>query len=173
MNSAFEVHSHHITLRPVTSEDFGFQLSLYGNTRKEELDQVEWAPGQREAFLEMQFNAQTAHYREHFPRASWQIIQCDGLDIGRLLLNRDEKEILIVDIALISEYRNQGIGTALLTDLLVEADADGKPVVLRVEFFNPVSRLYERMGFHPTREMGIYREMVRQPQPQTVEVGYA
>lgn len=173
MNSAFEVHSHHITLRPVTSEDFGFQLSLYGDTRKEELDQVDWAPGQREAFLEMQFNAQKAHYHEHFPQASWQMIQRDGVDIGRLLLNRDSKDILIVVIALLSEYRNQGIGTALLSDLLSEADSDGKTVVLRVEFFNPVSRLYDRMGFTPTREMGVYRELVREPLPQPIEVGHA
>lgn len=163
MNFAFEVRSHQITLRPSTPEDFRFQLDLYGDTRKEELDQVEWAPGQREAFLQMQFDAQTAHYHQYFPQASWQIIQMDGLDIGRLLLNRTEQDILVVDIALLSEYRNRGIGTALLEDLLAEADTDGKAVVLRVEFFNPVSRLYDRLGFMPTREMGVYREMVREP----------
>lgn len=162
MNSVFEVRSHRIMLRPSTPLDDQFQLNLYGDTRKEELDQVEWTPGQREAFLRMQFDAQTAHYHQYFPQASWQIIQMDGLDIGRLLLNRAEQDILIVDIALLSEYRNQGVGTALLEDLLIEADIDGKAVVLRVEFFNPVSRLYARLGFVPTREMGVYREMVRE-----------
>ena len=52
-----------------------------------------------------------------------------------------------MDIALLPEYRGRGIGTALLEELLVEADATGRRVTIHVERFNPARRLYERLGF--------------------------
>ena len=50
-----ETHTVEITLRPATDADRELLLAIYGSTRAEELDQVGWAPGQREWFLEMQF----------------------------------------------------------------------------------------------------------------------
>ena len=49
-----------VTLRPTTDTDRELLLAVYASTRVEELDQVEWAPGQREWFLQMQFDAQVA-----------------------------------------------------------------------------------------------------------------
>jgi hypothetical protein len=53
----------------------------------------------------------------------------------------------IVDIALLPQYCNRGIGTTLLRDLQSEAAAAGKPLRIHVERFNPALRLYQRLGF--------------------------
>ena len=69
-----------------------------------------------------------------------------------------------MDIALLPEYRNKGIGTAILRDLMDKARQEDLPLVLRVEFFNPAIRLYQRFGFVKTREVNsVYQEMVWTP----------
>jgi ribosomal protein S18 acetylase RimI-like enzyme len=62
----------------------------------------------------------------------------------------------IVDIALLPRYRNGGIGTAILRDILAEAATAGKPVRIHVEKFNPAMRWYERVGFRAIEDQGVY-----------------
>ena len=64
-------------------------------------------------------------------------------------------EIRIIDIALLTLYRNAGIGSGLIEDLLAEAAATGRPVRLQVVRSNPALELYERMGFRVLREVDI------------------
>ena len=61
-----------------------------------------------------------------------------------------------MDIALLPPYRNAGIGTAILRDILAEAAVAQKPVRIHVEKFNPALRLYERLGFAPIEDKGVY-----------------
>jgi GNAT superfamily N-acetyltransferase len=151
-------------LRKATPEDNSFYFRVYASTRADEMALVNWTAEQKEAFLLMQFNAQTEHYRLHYPQAEYQVIQRDGDLIGRLIVERTKDQLLIMDIALLPEYRNSGIGTAIIKDLMTEAARLGVPLVLRVEFFNPVIRLYTRLGFVKTREVNsVYHEMVWTP----------
>jgi ribosomal protein S18 acetylase RimI-like enzyme len=62
----------------------------------------------------------------------------------------------IVDIALLPPYRNAGIGTAILTDLLAEAQRVGKPVRIHVKKTTPALSLYTRLGFTPIADRGVY-----------------
>jgi ribosomal protein S18 acetylase RimI-like enzyme len=78
-------------------------------------------------------------------------------------VHRGESEIRIVDIALLPDYRGNGIGTALLRDLFSEADAAGKTVTIHVERFNPALRLYERLGFSVAEDKGVYLFLERRP----------
>jgi ribosomal protein S18 acetylase RimI-like enzyme len=64
-----------------------------------------------------------------------------------------------MDIALLPEYRNAGIGARLIRDLQNEAAQTGRSLRLHVETFNPALRLYERLGFHSVSASGIYLEM--------------
>ena len=50
-------------------------------------------------------------------------------------------------IAVLPSYRNQGIGTQLLTQLLAIAQKHFPAVSLSVRSDNPVVRLYQRLGF--------------------------
>ena len=80
-------------------------------------------------------------------------------NLPELGVDRGEVEIRLVDIALLSQHRNVGIGSALLKDLLSEAQSTGKPVRLHVETSNRAMRLYERLGFTVLEERGIYQFM--------------
>jgi ribosomal protein S18 acetylase RimI-like enzyme len=145
-----------IALRPTRTEDDSFLRQVYASTRMEEMALVDWSEGQKEAFLSMQFDAQDRYYREHFETAQFQIIELEGRPIGRLYVDRTENEILVIDIALLPQQRNAGIGNALLRDLLAEAANSGKTVRIHVERFNPALRLYRRLGFSEVAEEGLY-----------------
>jgi ribosomal protein S18 acetylase RimI-like enzyme len=158
-----------ITLRPATFEDTPFCLRVYASTRAEEMALVNWTSEQKDSFLLMQFRAQAEHYRLHYPTAVYQIIEREGVRVGRLITERKPDQLLLMDIALLPQYRNSGIGTGLIQQLMDEAAQKGTPLVLRVEFFNPVIRLYTRLGFTRTREVNsVYQEMVWTPQPVPV-----
>ena len=122
-----------------------------------------WDKKQKDAFLRAQFDAQDHWYRENYTGASFDVVLVDGERAGRLYLNRGDSEIRIVDIALLPEHRGNGVGSALLRDLLAEADAAGKRVTIHVERLNPALRLYERLGFSVAEDKGVYLFLERPP----------
>jgi ribosomal protein S18 acetylase RimI-like enzyme len=152
-----------VRLRPVEDHDRVFLVELYGSTRKEELDQVAWEDGVREAFVEQQFAAQDAHYRANYPGATLDVIEVDGSPAGRLYVHRGASDIRIMDIALAPSFRGRGTGTALLRSLMEEADSSGRKLSIHVEMNNPARSLYSRLGFEPAGEHGVYVLMERRP----------
>ena len=148
-----------VALRPVTDADREFLLGVYGSTRDEELSQVAWAPGQREAFVRMQFDAQDSEYRRLNPEGSFQVITVGGQPAGRLYVDRRRTDIRIVDIALLPEFRGAGVGARLLAGLMDEAAASGRSLSIHVEVHNRAARLYERLGFVVADDLGVYRRM--------------
>jgi ribosomal protein S18 acetylase RimI-like enzyme len=153
-----------VTLRPIREEDRDFLRRLYASTREEELAQVtDWTREQKEAFLTHQFEAQHHHYQTHYGGASFDVILDDGDPIGRLYVSRWEREIRVVDIALLPTARGRGIGTTLLGDLLAEGARTGKKVSIHVERFNRALGLYRRLGFAEVEENGPYLLMEWRP----------
>ena len=132
-----------LDLREATAADEPFLLEVYASTRMEELEPFGWDDNQKRAFIQMQFQARERTY----PRCDSRIILLHGRPVGRMLVDRDETRILLRDIALLSEYRNAGIGSRLIQDLMDEATAAGKPIELHVVAMSPAVRLYERLGF--------------------------
>src|SRR5919206_320030 len=126
-----------ITLRPIRADDEAFLLNVYASTRLDELAPLSWTIAQQMAFLTQQFTAQHQHYQTHYADANFDVIMLDGQPVGRLYVARWEDEIRLIDIALLPEYRNAGIGSGLLNDLLAEATQVGKPVRIHVEKLNP------------------------------------
>jgi len=104
----------------------------------------------------MQFAAQHDYYHEHYADAAFQLVLCDGQPAGRLYVARWPWEMRIIDIALLPEYRNRGIGGLLIEQLLDEAARTGKRVSIHVERFNPALHLYARLGFRQIAERGLY-----------------
>lgn len=148
-----------VVLRPVTHTDRDFLVEVYGSTREDELDQVAWPPGEREAFVRMQFDAQDASYRSQNPHGAFDVIEVGGRRAGRLYVDRRPAEIRIVDIALLPAFRGAGIGSALVAALQAEAAATGRALTIHVEIHNPAARLYARLGFVVAAERGVYRRM--------------
>lgn len=145
-----------VTLRPETQADLECLYRLYASTRESEMALVPWSAAQKEAFLRMQFEAQRVHYTRYYPTASFQVIEVDGRFAGRLYLDRWKSEIRVVDIALLPEFRGQGAGSALLSEILAEGRSSGKAVTIHVEHNNPARRLYERLGFKLAEDKGVY-----------------
>jgi ribosomal protein S18 acetylase RimI-like enzyme len=153
-------------LRPVGPGDDELLLRVYASTRELELAAVAWSDEQRDAFLRQQCSAQATHWRQARPDARWDVIEVDGHAAGRLYVDRAPDEIRIVDIALLPEFRGAGIGTALLREILAEADERGVSVTLHVERANRARHLYERLGFLCTATSDVYDLYERRPATQ-------
>jgi ribosomal protein S18 acetylase RimI-like enzyme len=144
-----------VSFRPELPEDEAFLAKLYATTRDIEMALTGWDAAQQEAFLRSQFQFQTTHYRQHYGDASFQIILRDNAPIGRIYVHHGAREIRLMDIALLPEFRRSGIGGAILENLLGEAARQEKTVTLHVERFNPALRLYQRLGFRVIEDLGI------------------
>jgi ribosomal protein S18 acetylase RimI-like enzyme len=152
-----------VSLRRATDEDREFLIGVYDASRDEELSQVVWAEGQREAFVRMQFALQDAEYRRVNPRGRFDVVEVDGTPAGRLYVDRRPGDLRIVDIALVPAFRGRGIGHSLLTDLQAQAAAEGRIVSIHVEAMNRAASLYERVGFVLAEDLGVYRRMEWRP----------
>ena len=147
-------------LRALQAGDEEFSFAVYASTRSAEMELVAWPEEQKNAFLRMQFKAQGQHYRLQYPRALWQVIEVEGQAAGRLVSDDSDAGLfLLMDIALLPEYRGLGVGTAILGGLLREAGRARKTVALHVEPNNPALRLYQRLGFEIVGQSGFYLEM--------------
>lgn len=163
-------------LRPIEPGDRASLLAIYASTRADELALTDWSDAQRQAFVEMQFDAQSRHYALQRPLSLCQVIVLDdgppggpaaGHPVGRLWVDRHADGLHVLDIALLPEARGKSIGTALLRQLMAEARQLVKPLTISVEIHNPARRLYERLGFEPQGEVqGIYQRMAWQPATQ-------
>jgi ribosomal protein S18 acetylase RimI-like enzyme len=153
-----------IRLRAEQPEDDEFLYQLYASTRAEEMALTQWPEAQKEMFLRSQFHLQRAHYRRYYPAAAFCVIVQGAQLIGRFYVDRSTAEIRLMEISLIPQYRNRGLGTGLLNQLLQEAANHGKPLTLHVEKNNPAACWYERLGFQPVAERGPYLKMEWRPE---------
>src|SRR5437762_3304121 len=117
-----------ITLRPAGPADERFLFQVFACTRAAELAHVPWPDEQRDAFLQMQFNAQHSYYHDRYPDADYKVILCAGEPVGRLYVRREKDLISIMDLTVLPEYRNGGIGSELTRGLLDEAVESGRKV---------------------------------------------
>jgi RimJ/RimL family protein N-acetyltransferase len=149
-------------LRNVCESDEAFLFELYASTREMEMAQVPWTEDQKRAFLEMQFAAQKRSYAAMYPDAVHQIIVHDQQPVGRLYLARQAGSYHILDITIAADWRGSGIGSAVLKEILDEADGVGKPTNIYIENFNPSLRLFERLGFG-TKSVDGYLILLERP----------
>jgi ribosomal protein S18 acetylase RimI-like enzyme len=152
-----------ISRRPVDDSDRPFLFALYANTRDAELAQVPWTAEQKLAFVGMQFDAQTASYRESYPQGLHEIISAGKVPAGRIYWSRQPDNLHVLDITVAPDRRNAGIGTHVLGEILEEAGLTGKSVTIYVEDFNPSCRLFERLGFQVASRDGFLLLLQRLP----------
>jgi ribosomal protein S18 acetylase RimI-like enzyme len=152
-----------IHFRPIVEADRPFLLDLYASTRESELAPVPWPPEAKRAFLAQQFAAQHNYYHEVYKDSDFLLILHGDDSIGRIYVHRMPGKICVVDIALLPQHCGQGIGTALLTELIDEARATSCEINLHVEPNNPAQRLYARLGFELVEHRGAYDYLVLPP----------
>jgi GNAT superfamily N-acetyltransferase len=135
------------SLRKATTNDYSFLESLYRVGREAELAMTPFTAQEKDRFIQQQFAAQTQHYHTNYCSDFFNIIEVDGNNAGRFFVDYWSNEIRIVDISLLPEFQNSGLGTYLMKKILKEGHAQDKPVTIHVEEQNPARRLYERLGF--------------------------
>jgi GNAT superfamily N-acetyltransferase len=104
-----------------------------------------------EAFGTWDCDAQRRRPDESFDVASSSIVLVDGQRAGVLVVEYREAEVFLSRIFLLPAYQRKGVGTALMGRLINGAQAERKPLRLRVLRVNAEARrLYERLGFTVT-----------------------
>jgi ribosomal protein S18 acetylase RimI-like enzyme len=146
-----------IDLKVAGSEDESFLTELFFDVRGRDFAVL--PPDVARPLIAMQQRAQLLAYAEQFPAAVNEIVWIDGARAGRFLVNSTAEGIRLVDVALLSRFRGQGVGTKLLGDLCRRARAEKLPLRLSVMASNPAYRLYARLGFVPTGSDSIYIAM--------------
>ena len=151
-----------VTTRPVLlPDDAEFLLAVYHSTCQAELELVAWSEADKNAFVRSQFEAQSRHYREYSPNAENSVVLVSGVPAGRLIVERSESAVHIVDIALLPAFRRAGVGSELVNGLLDEADERGAPVTCYVEVGNEACHFWERLGFVARGSDGVYISLER------------
>jgi ribosomal protein S18 acetylase RimI-like enzyme len=140
-----------------------FLYDVYASTREAEMAKTGWDNMSIDQYLHLQFKLQNTQFHHNYPKASYNIISWDGNHVGRLFVNRAKDEIRIIDFSLLTKYRNKGLGTRIMRNLVAESEKDGKPLRLSVERSCAAIRLFEREGFTATEDLGAFRFMQRLP----------
>ncbi len=155
-----EISDKSLSIRPIQDEDLMVLNEIYGSTREKELKQVvEWNDEQKKNFVLQQFMAQHDYYQKNYIGAAFYTIQKNKVAIGRLYIheNFQEKGVRIIDIAILPNWQNKGIGKSILKDILAKASKLNRAVSIHVETFNPAMKLYKKLGFEKISETnGVY-----------------
>ena len=126
-------------LRQATAGDFQRLLQIRNQVLREYIEQVRgWDEGLEEE-----------RFRQNFDPATTRVILSDNRVIGFLGVRPENDVLYIAQAYIIPEYQGQGIGTALIREVL----AGDLPVELYVMKLNTgARRLYERLGFRVKSE---------------------
>jgi ribosomal protein S18 acetylase RimI-like enzyme len=77
-----------------------------------------------------------------------QIIKAFGKDVGYLILNVGKDAIHIVDILILPQFQNRGLGSEIIKNLMAKTRDDGLLLKLGVFKVNErAKKLYENLGF--------------------------
>lgn len=154
-----------IKLKPVRSKDESFLKRVYTHSRDREMQATGWPSAQQKAFLESQFALRSLSYAANHPGAEHQIIMYKTRPIGVLQYAVSSEALELIDIAILRSARGKGIGTRIISDLCLKAQARNVPVKLTVQADNlGAKQLYEKLGFVKTSLTGPNYQMVWTPE---------
>jgi len=154
-----------VALRPAAQHDRLLCETLFIEQHQRPLVLAGWNDAQCRHYLQSQFTMREQHLATQYPCADHYMIVAEENEVGRMLINRQQNQIQIVDMALLASWCGRGIGAYLLSELCREADETKKPLALQVACDNPAQRLYSRFGFEMNEELdkeqGVYLNMRR------------
>ena len=146
-------------LRVQRDDDDGFAAALYSSTR-DDLRQMPADPAVIAQLIAMQQRMQSHGYRQAYPHAASLILQHGDTPIGRLVLERQDQLLHLVDIAILPAAQGQGAGSAVLRGLQAQAGAQQCRIHLAVNKSNAAARaLYQRLGFRPRGENDVQEQL--------------
>jgi len=129
------------TLRPARPDDFDFCARLYFSGMEDIIRQ-----------LKLDMARQEANLRERWHVGEVRLIVYNGADIGWMQSSIRDGALYLEQIFIDADFQRRGIGTEIISGLVVQAAQAGQPVTLGVVKSNPARNLYERLGFRITHE---------------------
>ena len=159
MTDSSDLQLSNLSSRAATEGDNSFLMELFASTRPQEMAFFGANENQKRAFVSLQFSILPRSY----PTAEHSIILAGNVPIGRTIVDRQSDELRLVDIALLPDYRNGGIGAVLVQQLLDEGRERQLPVRLHVFKYGDAVRFYERLGFKLIEDDGSYLKMEWRP----------
>lgn len=130
-----------------------------------------WSEAQKKAFLQMQSEAQTRHYRERYPNASFDLIKLGEQSVGRFYVADLEDEIRIIDLAFLPAFYDRKIYVLLVMQVLRKAALNSKPVRIHLEYNDPQTEIFVAAGFQKIETNGLY--FLWESQPSGCESDFA
>jgi ribosomal protein S18 acetylase RimI-like enzyme len=149
-----------LALHPASPADLEL---LYGLHRATMRDYIHRTWGWDEAW-------QRSEFERRCKVVSQQLIILDGKPVGMLELENRPAELFIANIQVLPEKQGQGIGSAVIREIVRLADDGSLAATLQVLQVNKrARRLYERLGFKAFEEVPPHTRM--RVQPRTVSGG--
>lgn len=166
------MQGHEITFRQIKNSDEEFLYQVFSNSLWDEMKQMGWTDEVKHMFARQQFQAQKKHFDTSYEGDDFLIILINENQAGRLYIGRWQREIRIIDIALLPEWRDQGIGAKLINSVKHEAYEAGKAVSIHVKIHSQALRLYKRLGFKKIEKKDIYWLMEWVPETKSeIQIG--
>lgn len=137
-----------VRLRTAEDADAAFLFDLFRATRGGMLGGLPDA--MVDNLLIMQYRARSQGYRDRFPRARRLVAETTDGPIGELIEHDEADAVYIVDIALLPDQQQRGIGSALVRSVMAEAAARGGVRALVVTTNDASLRMFRRLGFRET-----------------------
>jgi len=134
-------------LRFAHKNDDTFLYALFCSARPE-LTSLPLPPPQLEHLLQQQYRLQQVGYATQYPLAVTLVIEYQSVNIGKIVLNKPDTSVHIVDFVIVPQCRGCGYGSVILESLKTYAQAASATVSLGVDRQNVRARqLYQRLGF--------------------------
>lgn len=143
-------------LRPSRPSDDEFLFHVFRSARQGEFGALDIVPEQLEQILKAQFDAQCQQYRTQYADAHFDIVLVGDEPAGNLYAQRGPEKFVLIDITLLPEYRDSGLGARLVQALVNDAQAANCPVHALVRHGNRAWRLWQRLGFRQVGDDGVY-----------------
>ena len=151
--------SNKLHIRDAGPADEAFFAALYRSTR-DDLLALPADPSMIDGLVAMQHRMQVAGYRNSYPDAHYQVLELDGVAVGRLVTAALDGALRVVDIAILPPARGRGVAAEALRRLQAQAAGAGQAVALSVRKDNAAARrLYAALGFAVDGQDGMSLEL--------------
>lgn len=148
-----------IYLRTVTPEEENAWRDIFYDSVRSHFAVLNLPEKDLNVLLEHQYKAQTTDYKKNYLQASNDLILYKGEVAGRLIISLEDNDLHLIDIVVLSKYRNQKIGTEVLKYLFAESRRLKLPIRFYVEKSNPAFNLYKRLGFKVIKDLEVHFQM--------------
>jgi ribosomal protein S18 acetylase RimI-like enzyme len=152
-----------ILLKEKNENDSEFFMELFSEIKSSELHLDLWPEANRNQLIAMQFHAFEQCMKAEFPNSVDYLIVYQSGKAGRLQLDKNDNGIRIINISLLSAYRDKGLGTKIINGIITEANQKKIPVYLDVDKTNPAVNLYSKMGFSTYQQNDLKYSMIYNP----------